>query len=265
MIDPFGRNIDYLRISITHQCNLRCQYCIPGEGVPSGLSGKILTSGEIISVAEKAASLGFSRIRITGGEPLLRRGVVSLVSRISRIPGIRDLSLTTNGILLSRLIGPLKQAGLGRVNVSLDTLDPGRYSAITRGGDVERVISGIMAAKEAMPGKIKLNCVVEESSCEPDARAVAQFARDNGLEARFIRKMDFKEGRFWVVEGGGGGDCPRCNRLRLTCNGMLKPCLFSDISFDVRKHGIEEAFRLAVQHKPLEGGPCKNNFLHMGG
>lgn len=281
MIDPLGRNIDYLRISVTARCNLKCRYCVPDEEIHTAPPKEILSAMEILEIARTAARLGFVKIRITGGEPLLRPDIVSIISEIAQIQGIKNLSLTTNGVFLSRFIKPLVDEGLSRVNVSLDTLDPHHYREITGGGDVKQVLKGIMEAKEAFssnlmhrtrlaeyiePGpRIKLNCVVDESSDEPGAASVREFAVKNGFEARFIRKMDISKGKFWIVEGGSGGDCPRCNRLRLTCDGILKPCLFSDLAFDVREHGIEEALRLAIGNKPEKGGPCGNNFLHLGG
>jgi cyclic pyranopterin phosphate synthase len=152
------------------------------------------------------------------------------------------------------------------VNVSLDTTDPGRFREITGGGDLRAVLEGIEAARAAGLRPVKLNCVIEASPDEPDARGVAAFARERGLEVRFIRRMDRRAGTFGVVEPGGGGDCPRCNRLRLTCDGRVRPCLFSDLSFDARALGARGAIERAVAAKPAAGVPCReHDFHYIGG
>lgn len=256
MRDRFNRTIDYLRVSVTDRCNLRCAYCPPpGEG---GLvrQDRVLSFEEITEVVQAAVSLGVRKVRLTGGEPLLRPGLPVLVPMLARIDGIDDLAMTTNAILLERYASTLAAAGLRRVNVSLDTLCPERFREITRGGDLSGALAGIEAAEAAGLTPIKLNCVVRESSDEPDARAVAGFGRARGYTVRFIREMDSALGVFSVVEGGAGGDCPRCNRLRLSCDGVLRPCLFSDLGFDVRALGISRALRAAVREKPAAGGPC---------
>lgn len=217
----------------------------------------VLSYEEIAEVARAAVRMGVRRLRITGGEPLVRREVTHLVSLLANIEGVEDLSMTTNGQLLGEQAEELAAAGLMRVNVSLDAIDPDRYRAITRGGDVRKVLAGIEAARKAGLKPIKLNCVVEEIPQEPDARDVAAYARKEGLEVRFIRRMDLARGRFFGVEGGQGGRCEVCSRLRLTCDGWLRPCLFSDVAFSVRELGPEEAIRLAIGHKPLRGTICK--------
>ena len=231
MIDSFGRRIDYLRISVTDRCNLRCTYCMPPEGVPLVWRPEILSYEEIAEVARTAAAMGVRKIRLTGGEPLVRHNLVGLVKMLATIDGIRDLAMTTNGILLPRHARSLAAAGLKRVNISLDATSPGRFAEITRGGDVRQVLAGIEAARQAGLRPIKLNCVVESNSSEPDAQDVAAFAEAAGLEVRFIRRMGLGEGAFTIVEGGRGGDCPRCNRLRLTSDGRIRPCLFSEPEF----------------------------------
>ncbi|KPL14742.1 radical SAM protein [candidate division WOR_3 bacterium SM1_77] len=266
MLDRFNRRIYYLRISVTDRCNLRCVYCMPTEGVSLIPRHEILSFEEICEVATTAVEMGMDRIRLTGGEPLVRRNIVDLVSMIAEIEGVRDLAMTTNGVLLEEFAKPLVEAGLRRVNISLDTMDADRYAYLTGGGDIRRVLAGIEAAKKAGLTPIKLNCVVRESSDEPDAQQVAQFADQNGLIVRFIRQMNIAEGTFWVVQGGTGGNCAQCNRLRLTSNGMIKPCLFNDIMFSVRELGIRDAIERAVEAKPERGIKSVNHtFYNVGG
>ncbi len=265
MYDRFERSINYLRISVTDKCNLRCVYCMPAEGVPLMQHGDMLSFEEIVEVARTAVAMGVTKVRVTGGEPLVRRGIVTLVSKLAKIDGIRDYAMTTNGTLLSAVAGELAAAGLHRVNVSLDAVDPARYAEITRGGNVHAVFAGIAAARAAGLSPIKLNCVVQQSPEEPDARAVLDFGRAEGLEVRFIRRMNLSQGVFSVVIGGTGGDCARCNRLRLTCNGLLRPCLFNDLAFDVRTLGPVEAIRQAVEAKPACGDRSEKLFHAIGG
>ncbi|MBU0763578.1 MAG: radical SAM protein [Bacteroidetes bacterium] len=266
MYDRFNRKINYLRISVTDKCNLRCRYCMPEEGVRLLKHEDILSLEEIAEVARISIGLGIHKIRITGGEPLVRKGVVYLAKMLSGIPGIRDIAMTTNGILLEKYAEQLKEAGLKRVNISLDTTDPEKYRYITRGGDIYAVFKGIDAAHKAGLDPVKINCVVSKSSDEQDAQAVKAFCDENNLAIRFIHRMDLQTGRFTIVEGGQGGNCSLCNRLRLTANGMIKPCLFSDLEFSVREYGIERAIRMAVDAKPEYGTVSMNNcFSKIGG
>jgi cyclic pyranopterin phosphate synthase len=266
MLDHYKRNIHYLRISVTDRCNLRCRYCMPEEGVKILDHKEILSFEEIVEIVKAAVGLGVNKIRITGGEPLVRKGIVELIRMISVIPGINDLSMTSNGILLTEFALSLKEAGLQRVNISLDAVDPDRYAFLTRGGDLTKALKGIEAARAAGLSPIKINCVVKESSDEPDAIAVAEYCNQNGLEVRFIRQMALKTGKFAVVDGGTGGDCANCNRLRLTANGMIKPCLFNNVGYDVRALGVEEALRQAVLNKPESGTiNTSGSFYNIGG
>jgi cyclic pyranopterin phosphate synthase len=253
MFDRYNRKINYLRISVTDRCNLRCVYCMPEEGVVPLKHSDILSYEEILEVVTVAASLGITKIRITGGEPLVRKGVTGLIREISKLGVIHDLSMTSNGILLEEFAVQLKEAGLHRVNISLDSLDPERYRQMTRGGDLDRVLRGITAALNAGLVPVKINCVVERSPDEPDARSVMEYCRENGLPVRFIRRMNLPTGDFGIVEGGEGGKCSQCNRLRLTANGRIKPCLFSDLEYDVRELGPETALKRAVLWKPPSG------------
>lgn len=266
MLDRYNRKINYLRISVTDRCNLRCRYCMPEEGVEFIPHTEVLRFEEIREVVEVVVSLGVDKIRLTGGEPLVRKGIVDLVEMLARIPGIRDFSMTTNGTLLEGYAEALAQAGLQRVNISLDTLDPKKYYTTTRGGDIRKVFAGIDAARKAGLEPIKVNCVIQARRDEPDAVAVNSFCRENGLQARFIKEMDLHTGTFGVVDGGSGGDCRSCNRLRLTSNGLIKPCLFSDIGFSVRELGIRRAIEMALEKKPEKGTVnLQNCFNNIGG
>jgi GTP 3',8-cyclase len=266
MYDRFNRPINYLRVSITDRCNLRCTYCMPAEGVKLLSHNDILSFEEIVEVVNEAVTLGITKVRITGGEPLVRKGVVGLVEKIAAIKGITDFGLTTNGILLSEFAAELAGAGLHRINISLDTTDPVKYRAITRGGEIRKVFEGINAAKTAGLTPVKINCVVRNSSDEPDAASVRKFCYENGLEARFIHEMSLADGCFTIVENGHGGDCLNCNRLRLTANGMIRPCLFNDIQYSTRELGIRNALEQAVGNKPEKGSVnLSGGFHNMGG
>jgi GTP 3',8-cyclase len=266
VFDRYNRNINYLRISVTDRCNLRCTYCMPEEGIPLLRHEDILTFDEICDFTKYAVSCGVTKIRITGGEPLVRKGIITLVGMISEIEGIKDLSMTTNGVLLKQFAHELKSAGLQRINISLDTVDPERFKAITRTGNINDVFDGIKAAKEAGLFPVKINCVVKNSKEEEEARAVAQYCFDNKLEIRYITQMDLVKGHFSTVIGGSGGNCTLCNRLRLTANGKLKPCLFNNIEYDIRALGYERALNLAVESKPECGTKNETGaFYNIGG
>lgn len=292
MKDIHGRTIDYLRISLTDRCNFRCIYCMPEEGVCQLSHDDILRIEEIARVVRVAAGLGVRSVRLTGGEPLVRKGVADLVREIARTPGIENVSMTTNGVLLPKMADELKRAGLSRVNISLDTLDPVQFRQITRRGELRQTLDGIEAALAAGFDPVKVNAVVVRS-LEQDYLAFARMSVDRPLHVRFIEYMPVGEssggcGCGWgpedVVpseelfeaineraraEGMDGlvpaGDdrplgwgparyfefpgaqgtvgfisplsrhfCGECNRVRLTADGKLRPCLFSDDEYDVR-------------------------------
>jgi cyclic pyranopterin phosphate synthase len=239
---------------------------MPEDGVKLLDHSAILNFDEIIGFIGIAVKQGINKVRITGGEPLVRKGIVELIEMIARIKGIEDLSMTTNATLMADFAGTLKDAGLHRVNISLDTMNEKKYNLLTRGGKLQDALDGIEAAIENDLTPIKLNCVVKESSREPDAIDVTEYGLRKGLEVRYIRQMDLARGEYGVVEGGDGGNCSKCNRLRLTANGKIKPCLFNDIEFDLRELGAEEAIRKAIDQKP----PCGSfnntgNFYNLGG
>ena len=266
MLDKYNRKINYLRISVTDRCNLRCTYCMPEHGIKLLKHKDILSLEEITEIARVAVNFGIDKIRITGGEPLIRKGIVRLISNLWDIEGVKDLAMTTNGILLYDFAMMLKEAGLQRINVSLDSINPETYKKITRGGDISKVFKGIETAKKVGLKPIKINCVVMKSSQEKDAVEIKEFCKKNDLEVRFIHQMNLTTGEFSVVEGGDGGNCHRCNRLRLTAIGQLKPCLFSDLGYDVRKLGAEEAIKLALENKPKSGSyNLSGDFFNIGG
>ncbi len=266
MYDRYNRNINYLRISVTDRCNLRCTYCMPEEGIRLLHHNEILTYDEIRDFTKIAVAGGVNKVRITGGEPLVRKGITTLVRMISEIKGIDDLSMTTNGVLLKQFAPELRSSGLQRINISLDTINPEKFRAITRIGNLNDVFEGIQAAKDAGLYPIKINCVIRTTKEEEEARAVARYCDDNNLEIRYITQMDLVKGHFSVVDGGTGGNCSLCNRLRLTANGRLKPCLFNDIEFDIRELGFEKALKNAVALKPACGSKNKTGaFYNIGG
>ncbi len=189
-IDRFGRNIHYLRISLTDHCNLRCVYCMP-EDMTFRPNQELLQDDEILHLAQLFANLGFDKIRLTGGEPTARAHIVDLVRGIAQTPGIRHLSMTTNGVLLDRLAQPLAQAGLQRVNISIDTLDPARFRRLTRWGNLDDVLRGIRAAESAGLTPIKLNAVIVRGYNESDVIDLARLTYENPWQVRFIEMMPF--------------------------------------------------------------------------
>jgi cyclic pyranopterin phosphate synthase len=189
MKDRFGREIDYLRISVIDHCNLRCVYCMPLRGLSFIPSPELLTAEEIEVVARAAVSVGFHKFRLTGGEPTLRPDIVEIVRRVAALPGVRDVAMTTNAILLPRLARPLVEAGLKRLNIHVDTLDPVRLKKLMRFGTLEEIEAGIQAAVDAGLAPIKLNCVVTRDYNETDVVELARRARDRGWHVRFIELM----------------------------------------------------------------------------
>ncbi|MHB1420269.1 MAG: GTP 3',8-cyclase MoaA [Bacillota bacterium] len=193
MQDAFGRNIDYLRISVTDRCNLRCIYCMPPEGVKLKKHEEILSLEEIFQIANSSAKLGINRFRITGGEPLVRKNMVELVSKLASIPGVEDLAMTTNGVLLKSFAAALKTAGLRRVNVSMDTLDDDKYHFVTRGGQLSTVLEGITSALEAGLDPVKVNVVIMRDFNEMEVLDFVRLAREWGVHVRFIELMPIGE------------------------------------------------------------------------
>jgi len=273
LVDKYGRRIDYLRISVTDRCNLRCFYCMPASGIQKVLPQEILKYEELIEIVKRGRELGVGKFRITGGEPLVRKGIVGFIEELARL-GI-DFSLTTNGILLNRYARDLFNAGLRRINISLDTLRGTIFNHITGGGDIKEVFSGIDAVRRLNFSPIKINVVVMKGINEDEITDFIEWGKKELLNVRFIEFMPFfgedyfyplkairdkfiKEKKLVSVQvvGSGparnfmptGGDniigfilprsepfCKDCNRLRLTSSGMLLPCLFSRRAVDLKK------------------------------
>jgi cyclic pyranopterin phosphate synthase len=198
LVDPQRRVIDYLRVSVTDRCNYRCTYCMPEDGVDHVQRADILSFEEISALVACFARLGVSRVRLTGGEPTVRRDLVDLVRMLRAVPGIRDIALSTNGHLLSELAGPLREAGVDRLNVSVDTLDPARFAAITRRGELARVLDGLEAARAAGFSRIKLNTVAVKGFNDGEIGALCDYAWARGMVPRFIEQMPMAGGQLYV-------------------------------------------------------------------
>jgi GTP 3',8-cyclase len=285
LIDRCQRTINYLRISITDLCNYRCVYCMPPEGIQRREHRDILSFEEITQFTTVAAAEGITRVRLTGGEPLVRRGVSTLIRMLHAVPGLEEISLTTNAHLLDKFAPDLAEAGLKRINVSLDTLKKDKFKAITRGGSLEQVWRGIEAAERAGLAPIKLNAVVVRGVNDDELIDLARLSLDHPWSVRFIELMPVgnqqswgdefpnADGRYYSVQemkeqlmplrlepvekdrqGGpvseyaipgaagtigfisplGEHFCERCNRLRLTADGKLRPCLLNDTEISIR-------------------------------
>lgn len=303
LIDKFGRVHDYVRVSVTDRCNLRCTYCMPACGMNFAPSHHLLTFEEIEETVRVLAEMGVTKVRLTGGEPLTRPGLERLIARLNDIPGIRDISLTTNGILLAKQAPALRKAGLKRLNISLDSLRPERFARITRGGDLRRVLEAIDASLMAGFDPVKLNVVLMKGVNDDEIESFLRLAKERPLHVRFIEYMpighanrvwhdrylplqtvlDRCDRAGWKAEpvdreekgsgpaqyfriGGAAGSfglihpvsdhfCASCNRLRLTADGCIKPCLYWNEEWNVRQwigndDMLKDMFRRALEAKP---------------
>lgn len=293
MRDEFGRDIRYLRLSVTDRCNCRCVYCMPENGVPMLSHADILSFEEMRDIVAAAASLGVRKVRLTGGEPLVRRGIVDLVGMVAAVPGIDEVDMTTNATLLAPVAASLRGAGLTRLNVSLDTLNAARYKAITRRGTLADALAGLEAAHDAGFANTKINCVLIGGVNDDELRPLAELARDRDLTVRFIELMRMGECAGWpkgrfvsadevlsavpeLVRAGGQGVselyhapgwkgsvglirpmthrfCSSCDRIRVTADGRLKPCLHSAAEVNLRGlsgQDLVEAIRAGIAAKP---------------
>lgn len=252
MRDAFGREITYLRISVTDRCNLRCFYCMPEEGIRLLSHDDILGFEEIDAISRAAVRLGVKKIRLTGGEPLVRRGIAELVRKLGAIPGLETLAMTTNATLLAPIARQLKDAGLDSVNVSLDTLDPVRYRRITRRGDIDDALRGMRSAIKAGLA-VKINMVLLEDTTGAEIAAMRDFAASSGVGFQTILRYSLQEEKKDGVDCDRPPPCSRCNRIRLLANGVLRSCLHSDIDHRVDFGDIEESIKAAIRAKPGHG------------
>ena len=244
MKDHYGRTIDYVRISLTDRCNLRCIYCMPAEGVEQVGHADILSFDEILKFVRVAAQMGVRRVRLTGGEPLVRKGVVDLVSDLHAIEGIDDISLTTNGTLLAQFADDLKAAGLRRVNISLDSLDAAQYKEITRGGNLDDVLAGIDAALEVGFNPVKVNAVAVRS-LNQDYLAFARMSVDRPLHMRFIEYMPVGDSSGVCGHGWGEEDVISCEEIRERINEQAAA------------EGLPQLVPVEGSSKPDGGGPAR--------
>ena len=294
MIDEYGREISYLRLSVTELCNLRCRYCMPEDGVCKKRHEDMLTREEMLDAVKAAAELGIRKVRITGGEPLVKRDILSICRGVARTEGIEEVCITTNGLLLPELAKPLREAGVSRVNISLDTLDEKKYAYITRRGSLAGAVAGIKAALDAGFDKVKINAVLIGGFNDEEIPALAELTRRYPLDLRFIELMpmlDSREfgpeafipcsvvtdklpelqpepqdrgvarlfrlpgamGRIGLISPVSSHFCAACNRIRLTADGKIKPCLHSGQEFSLKgldHEGMLEQLRAAILAKP---------------
>lgn len=290
MKDNCQREITYLRLSVTDLCNLRCRYCMPAEGVAKKQHSEICSVEELVEMAAAAADCGVTKVRLTGGEPLVRRGIVDICRGVAALPGVREVDMTTNGILLPELARPLREAGLHRLNVSLDTLRPDRYAHMTRLGRLEDALAGLRAAVDAGFTGTKLNVVLMAGCNDDEIEDFVALTAEYPLEVRFIELMPMGQAdagaylpgdtvlercrslvpaepsgvaRRWRLPGGKGlvgliepmshRFCGSCDRIRITADGRLKPCLHSSQEIILRGlHGEElrQAIRDGIAAKP---------------
>ena len=298
MIDRLGRNITYLRISVTDKCNLRCRYCMPEVGVCKKNHADMMTEDELIMAVEVAAALGIHKIRITGGEPLVKKNIVSICRRVAAVEGIDEVCLTTNGILLPQLGKELKEAGVKRINLSLDTLDEEKYTYITRVGKLEAFRAGMDAAFALGFEKIKVNAVLIGGFNDDEIVTLSNLTKEYPLDMRFIELMpildsdEFDEAAYvpysrvleelpeavplepdggvaklYRLPGAKGNIglispinahfCAECNRLRLTQDGKLKPCLHAQDEYSIKGldfEGMKAVMEQAIWNKPAWHG-----------
>lgn len=294
MVDRYGRRINYLRLSVTDRCNLCCRYCMPAQGVRRCGADAYLTEDEMLLIVQAAAELGITKLRITGGEPLVREDILSICRRAAAVPGIEEVNLTTNGVHLAEYARPLRECGVSRINISLDTLDPEKYTYITRGGELEKVLCGLEAALAAGFDRVKVNAVLIGGFNTDELRALSELTLSRPVDVRFIELMPMIEGqelsaaqyvpatevlravgtvepvesptgtaRLYKIPGAMGNIglitpvsnhfCHSCNRLRVTADGKLKPCLHSGEEYALKGlplEAVREQLRLAVSEKP---------------
>lgn len=292
MIDKKGRKINYLRVSLTDRCNLRCIYCMPGEGIEKKKHDNMMRFEETIKVIKASAALGVNKVRFTGGEPLIIKGIDQLIYETSKIQGINDISLTTNGILLGDMVHELKKAGLKRVNISLDTLDEDKFKTITRGGQLNKVKDAIDKCLSLGIKPVKINAVLMKGINDNEIGDFIKLTKEMPIHVRFIELMPIGEGlkffndsfmssteviekfpellpvkrdksttaELYKLQNGKGRVgfinplsckfCEECNRIRLTAEGGIKPCLHSEKEFNIRQY-IDNEILLTKELKDI--------------
>ncbi len=293
MKDSLGREINYLRLSVTDRCNLRCRYCMPENGIEKKEHSRMLTEEEMISAVKICVSLGINKVRVTGGEPLLKKNILSICRGIASTPGINELCLTTNGTMLPQMAPDLKEAGVSRVNISLDTLDPDKYRQITRVGKLEDALKGLEAALEAGFENIKINTVLIGGFNDNEIEDLAELTKRYDVDLRFIELMPMTGDSFFsdssyvpsslvlqkliVLESAGNEGvsriyrlpgakgtvglisplsnmfCPTCNRIRITADGKVKPCLHKPEEYTIK--GLDETEMRTVLEKAICAKP----------
>lgn len=284
MIDTYGREISYLRLSVTDRCNLRCRYCMPAEGICKKRHEEMLTEDEMLLAVQAAASLGIRKLRLTGGEPLVKRNILSICRRVAAVEGIDEVCMTTNGILLPHMAPELRAAGVHRLNISLDTLDGAKYAHMTRLGTLEQALRGIEAALEAGFDRVKINAVLIGGFNDDEIPALAGLTYRYPVDVRFIELMPMTaeeafgpgayvsgeavlaalpalvpvpsgdgvarlyrlpeaQGSVGLISAVSRHFCAACNRIRLTADGRLKPCLHSHQEFPIKGLSLDEMRR----------------------
>jgi GTP 3',8-cyclase len=254
LMDGYGRRINYLRLSVTDRCNLRCSYCMPATGLPMVSHRDVLSYEDMYRIASEAVGLGIRKIRVTGGEPLVRKGVVSFLERLAQIPGLRELVLTTNGMLLKEMALPLKEAGVQRLNISLDSLQPELFASITRGGDLGRVLSGIQAAEAAGFAPIKINMVVMRGVNDAELLDFAALTLDKPYLVRFIEYMPTLKEKGWESLSVSGSEILE----RIGERYPLLPVVGSQLAGPSRNFRIQGAAGGIGVITPVSGHFCES-------
>lgn len=254
LIDTYGRRINYLRLSVTDRCNLRCSYCMPAEGVAKLEHCDLLSYEELFRVASACVGQGIEKIRVTGGEPLVRKGLTEFLKSISGIPGLKELVLTTNGVLLEELAKPLRDAGVARLNISLDSLQPETFARITRGGDLARVLNGIAAAEKAGFPPVKINMVVMRGVNDQEILDFAALSLDKPYTVRFIEYMPTLQDKEWNAQSMPGSEI----LARIAEKYPLLPLVGAERAGPARNFKIEGAAGAIGIITPVSGHFCES-------
>ena len=252
MLDSFNREINYMRISVTDRCNLRCIYCMPEKGVEKKSHDQILSYEDIYNIVKEASEIGVKKIRITGGESLVRRDIDELVGMIRKIKKVEIIAMTTNAVLLYDMAEKLKNAGLDSINISLDTLDSERYKYITRGGNINDAMKGIKKASE-LGFKLKINTVIYDEKSKEELPLLKEYAESINAKLQTIKYYDINKQKLDDIEYDRPKRCESCNRIRLLCDGYLLSCLHSNIKFKVDFNDIRGSIIKCIECKPKNG------------